>query len=265
VIHREGADTIAAFVAEPILGASAGAAVPPEDYARRARETCSRHGILYIDDEVMTGFGRTGKWFGIEWSGVVPDIVTCGKGMTGGYMPVGAVLASERIVAALAKGSGFTHGFTFSHNPVTAAAALKTLEIIEELLALLAPLARHPHVGDVRGRGLMTAIEIVADKAARKAFPRSERRAEAVAAKAFEAGLVSYPGGGCADGTHGDSIMIAPPFVVSERDRRDRRDPRARPHGARPLRRRQWPRATPTSRPSSRAPGRRPSSRATFA
>ena len=230
VIRREGPETVAAFIAEPILGASAGAAVPPDDYARRARETCTRHGVLYIDDEVMTGFGRTGRWFGIEWNeGVTPDIVTCGKGMTGGYMPVGAVLASERVVAAVAKGGGFTHGFTFSHNPVTAAAALATLEILEseqlversrtlgaKALELLAPLTRHPHVGDVRGRGLMMAIEIVADKASRRAFPRSEKKAEAVAAKAFDAGLVSYPGGGCATGTDGDSIMISPPFVVSE-------------------------------------------------
>jgi hypothetical protein len=229
VIAHEGPDTISAFIAEPILGASAGAAVPPEDYNRRAREICTKHGVLYIDDEVMTGFGRTGKWFGIEWSGVQPDIVTCGKGMTGGYMPVGAVLASERIVAAIAKGGGFTHGFTFSHNPVTAAAALKTLEILEEenlversrvmgekLVGLLEALKQHPHVGDVRGRGLMTAIEIVADKADRKPFPRSEKKAEAVAARAFEAGLVLYPGGGCADGKDGDSIMVAPPFVVTE-------------------------------------------------
>jgi adenosylmethionine-8-amino-7-oxononanoate aminotransferase len=234
VIQREQPETIAAFIAEPILGASAGAAVPPEDYNRRAREICTKHGILYIDDEVMTGFGRTGKWFAIEWSGVQPDIVTCGKGMTGGYMPVGAVLASERIVATLAKGSGFTHGFTFSHNPVTAAAALKTLEILEEenlversrvmgekLLALLEPLKQHPHIGDVRGRGLMTAVEILADKPAKKPFARSERKAEAVAARAFEAGLVSYPGGGCADGVNGDSIMIAPPFVVTEAELRE--------------------------------------------
>jgi len=229
VIRREGPETVSAFVAEPILGASAGAAAPPEDYARRAREICSRHGVLYIDDEVMTGFGRTGRWFGIEWSGIAPDIVTCGKGMSGGYMPVGGVLASERIVEALAKSGGFTHGFTFSHNPVTAAACLATLEILERerlversrmlgetLLARLARLGEHPHVGEVRGRGLMTGVEIVADKAARRPFPRSERKAESVGLRCFEAGLVSYPSGGCATGTDGDVVMLAPPFVVSE-------------------------------------------------
>lgn len=229
VIRREGPESVAAYIAEPILGASAGAAVPPEDYARRAREICGRHGVLYIDDEVMTGFGRTGRWFGIEWSGVVPDILTCGKGMSGGYMPVGAVLASERVVAALAKAGGFTHGFTFSHNPVTAAACLKTLQILEEeslversrvmgekLRALLEPLRAHPQVGDVRGRGLMMAIELVADKASRRPFLRSERKAEAVGAHAFAAGLITYPSGGCATGTDGDAVMLAPPFVVTD-------------------------------------------------
>jgi adenosylmethionine-8-amino-7-oxononanoate aminotransferase len=228
-IVREGPETVSAYLAEPIIGASAGAAVPPEDYARRAREICARHGVLYIDDEIMTGFGRTGRWFAIEWSGVVPDIVTCGKGMSGGYAPVGGVLASERIVAALARSGGFSHGFTFSHNPVTAAACLKTLEILEEerlvaralamggvLLSGLSTLTAHAHVGDVRGRGLLAGVELVADRAARRPFPRSERRAESVAARCFEAGLVSYPSGGCATGADGDVLMLAPPFVVTE-------------------------------------------------
>jgi len=229
VILREGPETVAAFIAEPILGASAGAAVPPEDYARRAREICTRHGVVYIDDEVMTGFGRTGAFFGIEWSGVAPDLVTCGKGMSGGYMPVGAVLASERLVAAMQKAGGFTHGFTFSHNPVTAAACLETLRILEgenliarartlgeRLLARLEPLRAHPHVGDVRGRGLMAGVEIVADKGARRPFPRADKKAESVVASAFAHGLVVYPGTGCGDGTSGDLVMLAPPFVTSE-------------------------------------------------
>jgi adenosylmethionine-8-amino-7-oxononanoate aminotransferase len=177
----------------------------------------------------MTGFGRTGRWFAIEWSGVEPDIVTCGKGMSGGYMPAGGVLASERIVATLAKSGGFTHGFTFSHNPVTAAACLKTLEILEQerlveracamgerLLVRLSTLREHPHVGDVRGRGLLAGVELVADKETRRPFPRAERRAEAVGARCFEKGLVTYPSGGCATGTDGDLVMLAPPFVVSE-------------------------------------------------
>ena len=230
-IQREGPETVAAYLAEPVLGASAGAAVPPEDYARRARETCARHGVIYIDDEVMTGFGRTGRFFASEWSGIVPDLITCGKGMSGGYAPVGAVLASERIVSALAEAGGFVHGFTFSHNPVTAAACLETLRILEDedliaraermgerLDAWLAPLRAHPHVGDVRGRGLMWGIEVVADKHARRPFPRSARKAEAVTQRAFAAGLVVYPSTGCANGVDGDAVMLGPPFVVGEEE-----------------------------------------------
>ena len=171
VICREGPETVAAYIAEPVLGASAGAAVPPAEYAARAAEICRRHGVLYVDDEVMTGFGRTGRWFGIEWSGAAPDIVTCGKGMSGGYMPVGGVLASERVVAAVARVGGFVHGYTFSHHPVTAAACLAVLDILERedlversrrlgeaALLRMGALRRHPHVGDVRGRGLMLVV-----------------------------------------------------------------------------------------------------------
>jgi adenosylmethionine-8-amino-7-oxononanoate aminotransferase len=228
VIEHEGPETISAYVAEPILGASAGAAVPPEDYARRARALCDRHGILYVDDEVMTGFGRTGRFFAIEWSGVRPDVVVCGKGMSGGYMPVGGVLASDRVVDAVARG-GFVHGFTFSHNPVTAAACLATLDILEKedlvaradrlgerALARLRALGEHPHVGDVRGRGLMLGVEIVADKAARAPFAAADRKASAVASRCFADGLVVYPSTGCADGTRGDVVMLAPPFVTTD-------------------------------------------------
>jgi adenosylmethionine-8-amino-7-oxononanoate aminotransferase len=229
VIEREGPATVAAFLAEPVLGASAGAAVPPDGYARRVREICDRHGVLLVADEVMTGFGRTGRFFASEWDRVAPDLVTCGKGMSGGYAPVGAVLASERVVEAIAEKGGFTHGFTFSHNPVTAAACRATLDILEReslveqaaargetLGRLLEPLRAHPHVGDLRGRGLLWGVELAADTATRRPFPRSERKAEAVAAQAFRDGLVTYPSGGCADGTNGDVILLAPPFVVAE-------------------------------------------------
>jgi adenosylmethionine-8-amino-7-oxononanoate aminotransferase len=228
VIAREGADTIAAFLAEPVLGASAGAAVPPDDYLRKTRETCARHGIVSIADEVMTGFGRTGRWFASEWSGAAPDLVTCGKGMSGGYAPAGAVLASPRIADAVAGAGGFVHGFTFSHHPVVAAACLATLEILERerlveraealgavLATALGALTAHPHVGDVRGRGMMWAVEIVEDRGAKRPFPRSRRRAEAVAARALARGLVVYPSGGAA-GDDGDLVMIAPPFVATE-------------------------------------------------
>jgi len=229
VIAREGAGTISAFIAEPVLGASAGAAVPPDEYTRRVRETCRRHGIVYIDDEVMTGFGRTGRWFGIEWSGERPDIVTCGKGMSGGYAPVGAILASDAIVDAVEGAGGFVHGFTFSHHPVTAAACLATLEILERehlveraaalgerALARLQDLRAHPQVGDVRGRGLLMAVELVADAKTRRPLPRAERRAETVAARAFDEGLIVYPSAGCATGTEGDVILLAPPLVATD-------------------------------------------------
>ncbi|HEY7514210.1 MAG TPA: aspartate aminotransferase family protein [Vicinamibacteria bacterium] len=228
-IEREGAGTVAAFLAEPILGASAGAAVPPDGYARRVREICDQNGVLLIADEVMTGFGRTGRFFATEWGGVAPDLVTCGKGMSGGYAPVGGVLASTKVVEAVARAGGFTHGFTFSHNPVTAAACRATLDILErerlveraaamgEVLGRrLERLRTHPHVGDVRGRGLLWGVELEADVATRRPFARGERKSEAVAAQAFRDGLVTYPSGGCADGTNGDVILLAPPFVVTE-------------------------------------------------
>lgn len=230
VILREGPESVAAYIAEPILGASAGAAVPPDEYARRSRAICARYGVVYIADEVMTGFGRTGRWFATEWSGVAPDLVTCGKGMSGGYAPVGAVLASPRIADAVAAAGGFVHGFTFSHHPVTAAACLVTLEILERerlveraehlggiLGAALQGLSAHPHVGDVRGRGMLWAVEIVEDRAGRRPFARIGGRAEAVAARALARGLVTYPSGGGV-GEDGDIILIAPPFVASEEE-----------------------------------------------
>jgi adenosylmethionine-8-amino-7-oxononanoate aminotransferase len=229
-ILAEGPETVAAIIAEPLLGASAGAAVPPEDYLPALRDICDRHHVLLIDDEVMSGFGRTGRFFGIEWSGVAPDIVTCGKGMSGGYAPVGAVLASDAILEEVSKG-GFVHGFTFSHNPVVAAACLETLEILESealversrvegeaLGRLLDPLRERPHVGDVRGRGLFYGIELVEDKVRRTPFPRSRLVAEQVYARAFENGLVTYPSTGCATGTEGDVILLGPPFVATTDD-----------------------------------------------
>jgi adenosylmethionine-8-amino-7-oxononanoate aminotransferase len=229
VILREGPETVAAFVAEPILGASAGAAVPPEEYARRAEDTCRRHGVVYIDDEVMTGFGRTGAWFASEWSGIHPDIVTCGKGMSGGYLPVGGVLVRPEIVSLLESTGGFVHGFTFSHHPVAAAACLAVLDILERerlverartlgasMATALERLRRHPHVGDVRGRGLLWGVEVVDDVRLRRPFPRAEGRAAAITAACLRAGLVVYPSTGCANGTDGDAVLLAPPFVATE-------------------------------------------------
>jgi adenosylmethionine-8-amino-7-oxononanoate aminotransferase len=229
LLLREGPETVAAFVAEPILGASAGAAVPPEDYARRAEDTCRRYGVVYIDDEVMTGFGRTGAWFASEWSGIRPDIVTCGKGMSGGYLPVGGVLVKRAIVDLLEAAGGFVHGFTFSHHPVTAAACGAVLGILEreqlvERARALGPfmeralerLRLRPHVGDVRGRGLLWGVEIVESQRLRRPFPRADRTAAKIAEACLRAGLVVYPSTGVANGTDGDAILLAPPFVATE-------------------------------------------------
>jgi hypothetical protein len=228
VIEREGPETVAAFVAEPQIGASAGSAVPPDDYLPRVAETCRRYGVLLVADEVMCGFGRTGRWFAVEHSGVAPDLVTCGKGMSSGYAPVGAVLAREGVVEAVDAAGGFVHGFTFSHHPVTAAACLAVLEILERerlveraallgarLAARLAVLRARPHVGDVRGRGLMWGIELCEEPSARRPFPRARRTAERVTERALEQGLVVYPSTGCA-GADGDVLMVAPPLVTTD-------------------------------------------------
>jgi hypothetical protein len=228
VMEREGPGTVAAVIAEPVIGASAASAVPPPEYLPRVAEACRRHGVLLIADEVMSGFGRTGRWFAVDHDGVAPDIVTCGKGMTSGYAPVGAVLASDGVVDAVKGAGGFVHGFTFSHHPVTAAAALAVLDILERerlveraaglgpvLEGKLAPLRQRRHVGDVRGRGLMWGVELVEDRAARKPFPRARRTAERVAERALGLGLVVYPTTGI-HGLEGDALMVAPPFVATE-------------------------------------------------
>ena len=248
VIEREGARTIAAFMAEPILGASAGAAVPPDDYTRRVRETCRRHGIVFIDDEVMTGFGRTGRWFGIEWSGAAPDLVTCGKGMAGGYMPVGAVLASEAIVETVERAGGFVNGFTFSHHPVTAAAALATLEILERerlveraavvgerALARLQALRARPQVGDVRGRGPDARGRARGRRAEPASLPaRGEARGAGGRARLRRRPhRVSQRGHGHGHGRRRDHARPSP-RGHGRRDRRDGGDPgRRHPSGAR--------------------------------
>ncbi len=228
VIEREGPQTVAAVIVEPQIGASAGAAVPPPEYLPRVAETCRRHGVVLIADEVMTGFGRTGRWFAVEHDGVTPDIVTCGKGMTGGYAAAGAVLASDDIVEAVDGAGGFVHGFTFSHHPVTAAAGLAVLDILERerlveraaalgpaLESRLAPLRGRRHVGDVRGRGLLWGIELVEDRATRTPFARARRTAERVAERALGLGLILYPTAGI-HGLEGDALMVAPPFVTTE-------------------------------------------------
>ncbi len=222
--------TVAAFVAEPIVGAALAAAVPPDGYWPAVAEVCRRHGVLLLADEVMTGFGRTGRWFGVDHWGVRPDIVVGAKGATSGYFPFGFVSASGAVRDAVLDGGGFVHGFTYSHHAVGAAVAAEVLRILEDerlveasaakgerLLGLLRDrLDRHPNVGEVRGRGLLLGVELVADRETRAAFPRSERVTERVLAAARDGGLLLYPSTGLADGTNGDAIVLGPPFVVTE-------------------------------------------------
>jgi adenosylmethionine-8-amino-7-oxononanoate aminotransferase len=229
-IVREGPETVAALIAEPVGGSSSGASVPQQDYWRRVREICDRHEVLLIADEVLTGAGRTGSWSAIEQYGVVPDIMTLGKGIAGGYAPLSAVVAPRRVVDALARGSGvFMHAQTFSHHATLCAAGLATLRYIsrhnliqrakdvgKQFQLRLQELRSLPFVGDVRGRGLLSGIEFVEDKDTRRPFPASTRFAESFAAAALDEGLVIWPNAGqLADGT-GDLAMLAPPFVIDE-------------------------------------------------
>ena len=229
-IRSEGADSIAAFIAEPIGGSSTGASVPRPDFWRRVRALCDRHDILFVADEVLSGAGRTGTWSALEPYGVTPDLLVMGKGITGGYAPLSAFVAPRRIVDVLAKGSGaLLHAQTFSHHPVSCAAGLATLEYISahDLIArcarlaptfhaALEPLRGLPHVGDVRGRGLLAGIEFVEDKESRAPFPRALRFAESFTEAALAAGLIVWPNSGQADGTNGDLVMLAPPFVITD-------------------------------------------------
>lgn len=229
-IERQGPGRVAAFIAEPVGGATLGAVVPPAEYWPRVRAICDRHGVLLIADEVMTGFGRTGRWFALEHWGVRPDVMTMGKGATGGYFPLSILGVRAADVEAVARANGdFNHGGTFSHHAVGAAAALATLDYLEghrlvaraaEMGAMLgerlrARLGGLPGVGDVRGLGMLWGIELVADRETRAPFPPAGHLGQRVADLALERGLLLYPGHGGVDGAAGDHVMVAPPFVVT--------------------------------------------------
>jgi hypothetical protein len=225
-------DTVAAFVAEPIVGATLGAVAPPDEYWPAIADVCRRYGVLLIVDEVMTGFGRTGRWFGMDHWGVRPDMLIAAKGATSGYWPFGFVAASAEVHRTVTEGGSFVHGFTFSHSPVGAAVAREVLRILEteglvaaaaakgdRLLALLGErLGGHPNVGDIRGRGLMIGLELVADRETRAPFARSVRLAETIAAAALAAGILVYTATGNADGMDGDLIILGPPFVITDEE-----------------------------------------------
>ena len=231
-ITQLGADQVAAFVAEPVGGSSTGASTPRPEYFRRVREICDRHDVLLIADEVLVGVGRTGTWWAMQPYGVAPDIMTFGKGISGGYAALSGVAAPERIVDTIAKGAGtFMHAQTFSHHPVACAAGVATMRYLKEhklvercakmgqvLHERLAPLAQLPYVGDVRGRGLLAGIEFVEDKGTRAPFPRAARFAESFADAALDAGLTVWPNVGHADGTNGDLAMVAPPFIITDEE-----------------------------------------------
>jgi adenosylmethionine-8-amino-7-oxononanoate aminotransferase len=229
-IEQAGPRNVAAFVAEPIVGATLAAAVPPDGYWPAVAEICRRHDVLLVADEIMTGFGRTGRWFGVDHWSVRPDVLVAAKGATSGYWPFGFVAASGEIAAAIGDGRDFVHGFTYSHHVVGAAVAGEVLRLLEteDLVAasaargerlrelLDARLADDPHVGEIRGRGLMVGLEIVADRDTRAPFPRAARVTEAVVAAARANGVLVYSASGNANGVDGDQILLGPPFVVTD-------------------------------------------------
>jgi adenosylmethionine-8-amino-7-oxononanoate aminotransferase len=230
-IVRAGPHRVAAFIAEPVAGATLAAAVPGEGYWPAVVDVCRRHGVLVIADEVMTGFGRTGRWFGIDHWGVRPDILTAGKGSSGGYVPFGFTAASAEVFDTVRR-RGFVHGFTYSHNGLGAAVARRVLRRLDEgglveasakkgaalRSGLNDALSDSSVIGDVRGIGLMIGIELVRDRDSRASFPRADRVTERVVAAAFDRRLLLYSSSGHVDGTDGDLVMLGPPFVISDEE-----------------------------------------------
>ena len=240
-IERLGADNVMAFIAEPVVGATLGAVPAVTGYFKRIREICDRHDVLLILDEVMCGMGRTGSLFACEQEGIVPDIVTIAKGLGAGYQPIGAMLCTGKIYRAIEEGSGFfQHGHTYLGHPTACAAGVAVLgklvggaghsggdgsgglvarcksqgEMLQR--ALLERFGQHPHVGDIRGRGLFRGVELVADRETKATFDPKLRVHARIKKAAFEAGLICYPMGGTIDGVNGDHVLLAPPFIISD-------------------------------------------------
>jgi adenosylmethionine-8-amino-7-oxononanoate aminotransferase len=227
-----GKDSVIAFVAETVVGATAGAVPPVADYFKRVREICDRYGVLLILDEVMCGMGRTGRLHACEAEGVVPDLLVIAKGLGGGFQPIGAVLLRRHVFDAFRDGSGsFQHGHTYMGHPMAAAAALAVQEVIRRdgLLAnvramgalldeqLKERFADHAHVGDIRGRGLLRGVELVADRETKAPFDPARKLHAHIKLEAMARGLMVYPMGGTVDGICGDHVLLAPPFIVEPR------------------------------------------------
>jgi hypothetical protein len=232
-IVRLGGDTVIAFVAETVVGATAGAVPPVAGYFKRVREICDRHGVLLILDEVMSGMGRTGTLHAFEQEGIVPDLLCLAKGLGAGYQPIGAVLASSKVFEAFRDGSGsFQNGYTYNGHPLACAAALAVQRAIRNrgLLdnvqrqgavmedRLRARFGQHPYVGDIRGRGLFRALELVANRDTKETFDPALRLSARIKKEAMARGLICYPATGTADGVRGDHVLFAPPFIVTEDD-----------------------------------------------
>lgn len=224
-----GPETVCAFVAETVVGATLGAVPAAPGYFKRIREICDRHGVLLILDEVMSGMGRTGTLHACEQEGIAPDLMAIAKGLGGGYAPIGAMLASKRVVEAVRQGSGvFPHSQTYVGHPLACATALAVQQVIErdDLLAnvrrqgarleqrLRERFGNHHHVGDIRGRGHFWGVEIVADRSTKAPFDPALKLNARIKQAAQERGLLIYPMGGTADGTAGDHVLLAPPFII---------------------------------------------------
>ncbi len=232
-ILRLGPDTVAAFVAETVVGATAGCVAPVPGYFARVREICDRYGVLLMLDEVMCGMGRTGTLFACEQEGIVPDLVAVAKGLGAGVQPIGALIVAGKVYDAIARGSGaFMHGHTYMGHPLACAAALAVQQAIrdDDLLANVRAMGarladrlhdrfgNHHHVGDIRGRGLFQALELVEERSAKRPFDPARKLHQRIKAEAMGRGLIVYPGAGTADGRRGDHVLLAPPYIATAAD-----------------------------------------------
>jgi adenosylmethionine-8-amino-7-oxononanoate aminotransferase len=226
-----GADTVAAFIAETVVGSTLGCVTPVPGYFKRIREICDRYGVLLILDEVMCGMGRTGRRYACEEEGIAPDFIALAKGLSGGYLPLGALLVADKVHQAIEAGSNVVmHGHTFTGHPAACAAALAAQGEVKEhdLLAnvrkmggmlksaLSEQFGNHPNVGDIRGRGLFMALELVQDRRTKEPFDAALNLSERIRLRAMENGLICYPMSGVVDGKRGENVMLAPPFIFQE-------------------------------------------------